>query len=202
MRTAMTAVDGNHEAWPSLNCYLQRHDTPLNDPHPIHLGGSLWWARRGSAWTWSGARCGALGGAVSVDKWWSGTAGMRWPDDEAPTVRDLRRFLTNTDDGLNVVFCHDAPRGVRGLFATMRGIPIEIEAEANDVRDLLRTAVERTRPAVLFHGHWHQRNRELLEVTDTDVVGLSHDERPRGHLAVLDATTLDADYVHRGSDQR
>ena len=35
---------------------------------PLHLGGTLWWADRGSTWTWSGARCGALAGMGASDR--------------------------------------------------------------------------------------------------------------------------------------
>jgi len=58
-------VDGNHEVWPSLDCYLARPEVAESRSlgRPGHLGGSLWWADRGSTWTWEGRRCGARGQA-------------------------------------------------------------------------------------------------------------------------------------------
>ena len=66
----IVVVDGNHEAWPALRRYKS---TPaaqdaFTSRRPLHLGGSLWWAWRGSVWTWGDRRFGALGGAVSPDK--------------------------------------------------------------------------------------------------------------------------------------
>ena len=127
MRLAMRAplpvivIDGNHEAWPCLTEFAQRPDVvdAREAGRPLHLGGSLWWADRGSTWTWGGIRCGALGGAVSPDKFIERLAPYRWPDHEAPSRDDLARLLANAPDGLDVLFCHDAPAGVRGL----RGMP-------------------------------------------------------------------------------
>ena len=57
----VVVVDGNHEAWPSLAAFLGRGDTQHARAagRPLHLGGSLWWADRGSTWNWSGStlRC-------------------------------------------------------------------------------------------------------------------------------------------------
>lgn len=200
MRVAMNApipvvaIDGNHEVWPSLTRYLQRPETKAALPtgRPLHLGGSLWWAHRGSVWTWGGARCGALGGAVSPDKWMADVADERWPQEEATTGADLVRLLEHAPEGLDVLFCHDAPRGVRGLRSGLPWqVPAGIEAQARDVRDLLRSAVEETSPSLVFHGHWHQRNRERLNDNATDVVGLAADGWP-GCCAVLSTATLEA----------
>ena len=84
----VVALDGNHEVWPSLTAYASRPDMQAarSAGRPLHLGGSLWWADRGSTWTWSGTRCGALGGAVSPDRWMGDVAPLRWADAEAPTA--------------------------------------------------------------------------------------------------------------------
>ena len=67
----VVVVDGNHEVWPCLTAFLGRDDTAeaRSAGRPLHLGGSLWWADRGSIWTWSGKRFGALGGTASPDRW-------------------------------------------------------------------------------------------------------------------------------------
>ena len=199
----VVVVDGNHEVWPCLRRFLQQPDALEARPAgwPLHLGGSLWWADRGSTWTWAGRRCGALGGAVSPDKWMPALAGVRWPADEAPTNGDLERLLDNAPDGLDVLFCHDAPSGVRGLRGVKWQIPIDVQGEADDVRRLLRAAVDRTAPTLVFHGHWHQANREHIRGGATDVFGLANDGQA-GYLAALSLNDLDAAYMPSGGQKR
>ena len=199
MRLAMRAplpvivIDGNHEAWPCLVDYARRPDVTEARAagRPLHLGGTLWWADRGSTWTWNGRRCGALGGAVSPDKFIPKLAPHRWPDHEAPSPHDLRRLLANAPDGLDVLFCHDAPAGVTGLKGLPQAlIPNWILAECRDVRRLLRDAVERTEPGLVLHGHWHQSNHDHIRDGDTEVFGLNRDGSA-GCIAVLDLDGAD-----------
>ena len=199
----IVVVDGNHEVWPCLRQFLQRPDVADERPagRPLHLGGSLWWADRGSTWTWAGHRCGALGGAVSVDKNMPSVAGLRWPADEAPSDGDLARLCDNAPDGLDVLFSHDAPSGVRGLSGHNSAFPIEIIAEADDVRRLLRAAVDRTEPRLVFHGHWHQQNQDRIADRPSDVFGVANDGRP-GYLAALSLEDLDADYLPDGAHRK
>ena len=200
----VVVVDGNHEVWPCLTRYLARADTADVQAagRPLHLGGSLWWADRGSTWTWGGARCGALGGAVSPDKHFPDFAGDGWAEDEAPTGGDLARLVDNAPGGLDVLFCHDAPAGVRGLRGGLPWqIPANIEAEADDVRRLLRAAVDRTEPGIVFHGHWHQRNHVQLPGTASEVFGLAADGWP-GCAAILDTAAQRAGYLARRDESR
>lgn len=183
-------VDGNHEVWPSLGRYAR---TPAADEarwarRPLHLGGSIWWAWRGSTWRWGDCAMGALGGAVSPDKHFSDVRRYRWPE-EATTQDDLVRLITNvvteSRGHLDVLFTHDAPAQVRGLQSQMSGIPVHVRHEADDGRRLLAKAVERTNPAFVIHGHWHQANQERINER-TEVFGLAHDGH-RGSAAVLHA---------------
>lgn len=61
---ALTWIDGNHEDHDSLDRWRQRAgpDGMVTMREQIH------WAPRGSRWSWSGVRFGALGGAVSTDR--------------------------------------------------------------------------------------------------------------------------------------
>ena len=181
-------IDGNHKVWPRLADYAQRPDMveARAAGRPLHLGGTLWWADRGSTWTWGGRRCGALGGAVSPDKSIPRLAPYRWPDHEAPGPGDLQRLLANAPDGLDVLFSHDSPTSVRGLKGVPEAlIPARILAECKTVQDLLQTAVEETKPQLVFHGHWHERNHEHIGDGNTEVFGLNRDGTA-GCIAILD----------------
>lgn len=186
----VVVLDGNHEDWPALSRYAQ---TPIAQEviatrRPLHLGGSLWWAWRGSTWTWSGLRCAALGGAVSPDRRDRSVRRWRWPE-EALTPNELDRFVANVDtehDGkLDVLFTHDAPAQVRRIKGGMGGIPWETQHSIQQMRLLLDQAVDHTQPRLVIHGHWHRSHRERISPV-TESVGLANDGR-RDNIAWLTA---------------
>ena len=65
------------------------------------------------------------------------------------------------------------------------------------MRWLLRAAVDRTEPRLVFHGHWHQQNQDRIADRPSSVFGLAGDGR-RGYLAVLTLEDLDAAYLPVG----
>ena len=132
----------------------------------------------------------------STPSWWRKTMISRSferPDRTVSRASDARnrykiRYTTNqhrpasrqvNDHGrvsgthsLDVLFCHDAPAGVRGLRSGLDyRPPAQIEAAAGDVRALLRDVVDRTGPRLVFHGHWHHPNRDHLAGTGAEVIG-------------------------------
>lgn len=195
----IVVIDGNHEAWPALGRYAlspaAREASKAR--RPLHLGGSLWWAWRGSVWRWNGCALGALGGAVSPDRRFPQVRHYRWSEEEI-TQEDSDRLMSNADaefDGrLDVLFTHDAPAQVQGLVSGMRGIPLETLRAADHRRRRLAGAVDRTQPAYVLHGHWHRANRERIS-DGTEVVGLAEDGR-RDHTALLQTHPfLEVSYV-------
>lgn len=192
----VVVLDGNHEAWPCLTRFLHCPEAlaALRHHRPLHLGGSLWWADRGSTWTWSDKRFGALGGTISPDKWIPAAARYRW-DEETTTQQDLERLVDNASDGLDVLVCHDAPAATRGLVSGLPWkMPTGIERRAEAVRELLQAAVDATSPSLVFHGHWHQQNRCTINGGATEVIGLAADGWP-GCAAMLSISDLQARYV-------
>ena len=175
----IVVIDGNHEVWPALGRYAATSQAAaaMASRRPLHLGGSIWWAWRGSVWTWGERTFGALGGAVSPDRREIAVHDNRW-EAEAITEDDLRRLLANVDaefDGsIDVLFTHDAPAQVRNLTSGMSGVPWDLREAADAGRRLLGRAVETTRPALVLHGHWHRTNRERID-EHTEVLGLSAD---------------------------
>ncbi|WP_420443136.1 metallophosphoesterase [Candidatus Poriferisodalis sp.] len=76
-------IDGNHEAWPTLAIcpFTQAGRAAMASRRPLHLGGSIWWAWRGSVWRWGGCAFGALAGAVSPDRREPSVRHWRWPEE-------------------------------------------------------------------------------------------------------------------------
>lgn len=184
----VVVVDGNHEAWPSLWRFAATPaaQAAFASQRPLHLGGSLWWAWRGSVWQWSTARFGALGGAVSPDREDRDVRRWRWPE-EATTQDDLDRLLANVrakhDGRLDVLITHDSPAQVRGLISNLDWAPHDVQRDCEGTRRLLAEAVDRTQPQIVLHGHWHKSNRERVN-DHTEVIGLANDGG-RDHLALL-----------------
>ena len=195
----IVVIDGNHEIWPALGRYALGAEAraAFQSRRPLHLGGSLWWAWRGSVWRWGEHRFGALGGAVSPDRREPSVRHWRWPEEEI-ALEDLERLLANADHDfggrLDVLFTHDAPAQVQNLKSGMTGIPWETQEAANHGRLMLADAVDRTQPAYVLHGHWHQANRERVD-DRTDVIGLAEDGRSNSTALISTQPTLVASHA-------
>ena len=131
----IVVIDGNHEIWPALDRYALGVEAreALKSRRPLHLGGSLWWAWRGSVWRWNGHAFGALGGAVSPDRREPSVRHWRWPEEEI-SQEDFERLTANADaefDGrLDVLFTHDAPAedGRQNHTALLSTLPMLVAA--------------------------------------------------------------------------
>lgn len=147
-------VDGNHEDHDLLNSLPVDPETglrPISD-HIAHLP-------RGHRWTWGGHVWLALGGAVSMDQerrkpgvdWWAG---------ESLTHADVERAI---DCGpADVMVCHDAPAGPAIPDSREVHPSSEILAKAERHREAIRSVVDATRPAALWHGHFHVRHTAMI----------------------------------------
>ncbi|MCY4663070.1 MAG: hypothetical protein OXC00_00230, partial [Acidimicrobiaceae bacterium] len=188
----VVVVDGNHEMWPSLMASQQRHDTAAARAavQPLHLGGSLWRADRGSTWSCPRRRFVARGSSASPDRWIPSVAPWRW-EQQTTTGEDLVRSLGNTADGLDVLTCHHAPDRTPGLASGLRRhMPPHLQPEADTVQVLLRAAVGATGPELVIHGQWHQHNRRRLS-NGSEVVGPATDGHPQSAAVVTNPTLTD-----------
>ena len=177
----LLVVPGNHDDYDWIDSTLASRRDALG----FGVGGRhgrVRIASRGHRWTLGGRRFGALGGAVSLDRA-RRTEGRSWWAAEAPTPADAE---TLGDGELDVLITHDVPAGVPMVSAP--GWNAQLLERSDVVRALLREAVEATRPAVGFCGHWHQRVTHTLERADggtTRVEALSAEHTP-GNAVVLD----------------
>ena len=187
----VVVVDGNHEAWPCLQrvTRLNTARTAAAAGLPVHLTGSLWWARRGNVWTWAGRRIGALGGAVSPDAWMAHLAYARWPRVEAPTRKDLTKLVANAGGGLDVLLSHDAPTEAWWLVSGLEyEMPGKLAAAASDVRALISEAADTLKPALAVHGHWDSAGQGRLD-SGVEVLSLADAPNP-GSCGVVDLVGL------------
>ena len=103
---------------------------------------------------------------------------------------------------VDVLIAHDAPAG---LDLAAWQLPAEDQVRTDQVRSLIATAVEATRPRMVFHGHWHHAHETELSWIDrvatersgalawqsTRTIGLSCDGDIIGGWLILDLATLD-----------
>lgn len=149
-------VDGNHEDHDRLAKQAIDPRTglrPISD-HIAHLP-------RGHRWTWGGHVWLALGGAVSMDQQWR-TAGVDWWPGESLTPLDVRAAIAGGP--VDVMVCHDAPAGP--VIPDSREVepPAGLVEQARLHREAIRSVVDATRPAAVFHGHWHVRHTALIDL--------------------------------------
>ena len=169
-------IDGNHENHDALDAWRDKAD----GAGLVRMRPNVVWASRGARWEWSGVRFGALGGAVSIDRFLR-RAGANWWPQEAPTAADVDRL---GDAPLDVLATHAAPAAVAFPFRPLP-LPQDIIDDARRSRAVLDQAVARTRPRLVVHGHHHLRHR--ADLPGYRVEGLAHDKSTGpGSRAVLD----------------
>ena len=134
-------IDGNHEH----HSWLERRGTGI-----VPLRPHVTWAARGARWKWSGVRFGALGGAVSIDRFLR-KAGVNWWPQEIVTDDDVDRL---GDGDLDVLATHASPVPV----GRQLRLPASIADDVRSNRERVATAVARTRPRLVVHGHHHFRH--------------------------------------------
>lgn len=153
-------VDGNHDNHTALRD-LPRDTAGFGVVSSKTKGGGdldlIRWAPRGHRWTWPSVdgrqvRFGALGGAFSIDHRYRTPGRDWWPRIEEVQPEDLDALGR---DPLDVLVSHDCPTGA----SPPSGPRIDPgdDAQSKVSRDLLRAAVNATKPRLMFAGHWHQR---------------------------------------------
>lgn len=169
-------IDGNHENHDALDEWRSKRDAR----GLVRMRDHVTWATRGSRWEWHGVRFGALGGAVSLDRFLRRQGKSWWPQ-ESISPADLERL---GHDRLDVLVTHTPPSP---LEASSQRFPFPEEVLADDrlARSKVDEAVRRTRPTLVAHGHLHVRYTSLRE--GWRVEGLAHDKSSaEDSLAVLE----------------
>lgn len=164
-------VDGNHE-----DHFVLAPAEGLGNEVIRHLP-------RGHRWQWWGKTWMAVGGGVSVDKKWR-TPQESWFPEETLTPHQLEYCLR--DGEVDVVAAHDVFEEARipGIHASEKlGLtphpffPAEQIAESWEHRELMSMIAKDKKPDWWFHGHYHNRYNDKVEVDghEISVVGLDCD---------------------------
>ena len=180
----LTWLDGNHEDFDRM-ARLGAH------PHgesPVPLeGGNVIYLPRGFAWTWSGVRFMAVGGAFSVDRE-DRTHGVEWWPEETITTPDVFRVEDEVlhNGTVDVLLSHDAPEIPNGLDEFLKSglLPkrkSKLDRSSRSNRVALGTIAEIADPSLIVHGHYHFPYYGMWENGETgkraQVIGLERDKK-------------------------
>lgn len=187
-------VPGNHEDYRFINSLHVHEDGWMRARENILV------APRGFRWEWEGVSFVALGGAPSVDRAWRRDFQRRnghpvwWPEEDI-TREDMDKTISGGE--ADVMIAHDAPYGVPAVERGIAGNPLGFESEdiayADVGRQKMREVVEHVKPKIFFHGHYHWKVDDVLELEDSSVThikGMAADGAPMsvGILTLPDLT--------------
>lgn len=162
-------LPGNHEDWDDYEAVLPALD---KDADGFGVWGSMRIAPKAHSWTWDGWRFGSLGGAYSVDRS-MGTQGQSWFEQELPQYEDIDVL----PDKLDVLLTHEAPLNLANVhgWSTPKAWKIDPELSAQS-QNVIFSAIEKTKPGLCVHGHWHIRMNYMVD--DTFVQALDQASTP------------------------
>lgn len=177
-------VDGNHEDFDTL----YRH--PVRNNGLRHVSHWISHIPRGFRWQWAGLTWLGCGGAHSVDRQWR-EPGKSWWAGETITPEDVDRCVEGGQT--DVLISHDCPAGVSIPGLGGSSFPAEEIELAEAHRDVLRQAVNGTRPRLIVHGHYHRNYRTEVDLGygRVSVQGLGMDGTEFGeNMWIVDADDL------------
>lgn len=197
-------VDGNHEDHRALN------ELPLAEDGTRPIRSNIFHLPRGFRWTWGELRFLAFGGAYSVDRDWR-KLGVSYFTEETATPEQIQHAVAGgvTD----VLIMHDSPAGVPN---DITDIPENQEKgvewfgqhnidNATAHRELLRPLLTETKPAIIFHGHYHKEFTHVFAGHDhghTMVMSLdesSQSLRSSTYIMSLESLKENVEYLRAGT---
>lgn len=161
-------VAGNHENYDRLEEY-QREAEAKEYPEYVNGGmvpirDNILWVGRANHWKQDGVTFGAIGGAVSIDRY-SRRQGDSWWPQESTNIEDLRVLYERVwlDGPVDVLLTHDAPDSLPVFPGFIKDDPM-----SNANRAIVTQAGLVAQPQYWFHGHYH---RELKYEFDRFALG-------------------------------
>lgn len=153
-------LDGNHENHGQLQKY---HDAD----EMVDIAAGVVYLPRGFSWEWSGRKFLSIGGAFSID-YMRRIPGVSWWDTEEANTAQINRAI---DVGkVDYVLAHDAP--VQSNIPFYYSIPAYLEERSKRYREALGVILEAVTPVRWYHGHYHVRYNDIVELPDRGVSGI------------------------------
>lgn len=177
-------VDGNHDNHQWLQGLPRRSDGFIQ----TGSAGRVYYAPRGHRWTWGGITFGTLGGAYSINAHRLQEGISLFAKLEEPSIKDME---TLGHEKLDILITHD----VAWTVPVKKIITLDEkrEKQANITRQIILEAVQRTKPDLIFSGHWHQRVTHNI-VREDGGVTVQHvldKENSPNNMVLLDIFDLD-----------
>lgn len=180
-------VDGNHEDWGALAAKA----VPVEGGF-AQLARGIYWAPRGTRWTWHGRTWLAAGGAVSVDRALRNPGVDWWPEEEMTAAQ-----ASEIADGgpADVVVAHDCPAKVDlklpPVLPSFGWAPGDLNHSAEH-RELMWALAYAVKPTTWIHGHYHLFHRTTADLGygPVEVTGLDCNSTFAGNYSVLDTRTM------------
>ena len=142
-------LPGNHEDW---RAYLDLILDGEADEDGFVLYDEGGWLRAAPPvhnWSWDGVRFGSVGGAYSIDRSMR-TLNRSWFKEEIPQL-DYPEQLAECD----VLLTHDAPINLAIVHGWENRVQPSEEAEAEQSHMVIYQCIEKAKPQIVVHGHWH-----------------------------------------------
>ena len=174
-------LPGNHEDWDDYEAVLE---TLNRDAHGFGIWGSMRISPKVNSWIWDGWRFGVLAGAYSVDRSLR-TLGESYFEQELPEFSDVDKL----PDKVDVLLTHEAPMNLavaHGWGPLPKAWKVDWDL-SNQSQNVIKAAMEKTRPNLLVHGHWHIRLNYWVPGFDTYCQCLDQASTPNDRcMMVLD----------------
>lgn len=184
-------VPGNHENWVTLHSYMN-NPTLVQADGRVKVTSNIFLLPRNHRWKWRGKTWLAMGGAVSVDRYYR-TEGFDVFKEEEITDTEIQAAM---DQGpVDVMISHDCPTVVPLPMldpAPAEWLKRDLDNSARH-RDKLQGLVEVIQPELIVHGHYHIRHNwtgQYKSGKTVRVVSLDMDGNPSGNIVVCDVEDL------------
>jgi hypothetical protein len=132
-----------------------------------------------------------FGGSFSVNKRYLKEHITWWPQEE-PTLGDAYRAVLNHrshDVEIDLMICHDTVTGAPvGELTKGSKFADEYHPEADRVRKLVHSVIEKIEPNFMIHGHYHNNLYYEVDIKDgyrLPILGLDKTKESRGYSSPI-----------------